>query len=223
MDAQFSEADKQALEIHYRELARLADHSENLTSTAFDDIKLLGGVGALLSWKPLLGQISGSGAQAQQVYLLLGYLLIVLALGIIGYAALMKQSVVLFYLREIQRYEAEIRRRLGQENADTFRVAAMWHGWSEKTQQPLGRLFYGHFYLVIVLFPSCVLLFSGGPAPNSASWLLAGICFVVSVAVCLTHYRATTKIVYTPANVEPLRDGAGHGSHRAGQKSGEGR
>lgn len=212
MDAQFSEADKQALEIHYRELARLADHSGNLTCTAFEDIKLLGGVGALLSWKPLLGQIAESGAQAQQVYLLLGYLLIVLALGIIGLAALMKQSVVLFYLREIQRYEAEIRRRLGQENADTFRVAAMWHQWSEKTQRPLGRLFYVHFYLIIVLFPSSVLLFSGDRAPNQTSCLFAGICFVVSVGVCLTHYRATTRIVYTPDNVESLRDKAGHDS-----------
>lgn len=124
--------DSQIVDIYYQELARLADRTEELMHSAFEDIKLLGGIGALLSLKPLLALSPLASVSHPQLYLLLGFLLIVLALGVVGFAALMKQSVVLFYLHEIQRYESEIRNLLGQQHASTFRVAEMWYLWAKK-------------------------------------------------------------------------------------------
>ena len=227
MSADTERLDAQAIDIYYRELARLADRTEELTRSAFEDIKLLGGIGALLSLKPLLGLFSVDSIPNPQLYLLLGFLLIALALGVIGYTALMKQSVILFYLQEIQRYESAIRSLLGQQTSQTFRVAEMWHFWAEKTQRRLGGLFYFHFYLIVVCFPTIVLLYSdpvqGGALPNIYSFLYAGIYCAISVAVCITHYHATTKIVYTPENQRSPADLDSIGNRQAEQVIREGR
>ena len=187
------------LEIYYKELARLAENIDLLTRSAFDDIKLLGGIGVLISWKPLLNNIGENVA-----FLFLGFIVIALALGIIGFAALMKQSVALFYLKEIQHYEREIRRRLGGEDSRTFRVASAWTDWSNATQKRLGKRFYAFFYVIICLFPAGVL-WIGNTTTNWRSfhvgWILAFVYFLIAFTVCWIHYKATTKIVYTEENL----------------------
>jgi hypothetical protein len=192
-----------ALEIHYKELVRLADNIDLLTRSAFDDIKLLAGIGVLISWKPFLSALTKNNIGENVALLFLGFIVIALALGIIGFAALMKQSVALFYLKEIQHYEREIRGRLSGEESRTFRVAGAWADWSNATQRRLGKRFYAFFYIIICLFPACVLWMSTTATWRSfnSGWILAFLYFLIAVTLCWTHYKATTKIVYTKENL----------------------
>ncbi len=196
-----------SLEVHYRELARLADKIDLLTQSAFDDIKLLGGIGVLIGWKPLLEGLTGPAA-GNVALLFLGFVVIAFALGIIGFAALMKQSVALFYLREIRHYEAEVRSELGREDLLTFRVAGAWAAWANRVQRPLGRVFYFFFYLVVCLFPVGVL--GAGTTANwlsfHAGWWLALVYLLIALAICRTHFQATAKIVFTEENLGPARE-----------------
>jgi hypothetical protein len=43
----------ESLEFHYKEMVRLASIFDSHSKDAFNDFKLLGAVGALLSWGPL--------------------------------------------------------------------------------------------------------------------------------------------------------------------------
>lgn len=194
---------KLPLEIYYKELARLANNIDQLTLSSFDDIKLLGGIGVLISWEPLLNALTQNNRGENVTFLFFGFIVIALALGIIGFAALMKQSVALFYLREIQHYEKEIRKRLDGEHSQAFRVASAWKDWSYVTQRRLGRRFYAFFYAIICLFPTGVLLMSTTTDWRSfhAEWVLAVLYFLIALTVCFIHYKATVNIVYTKENL----------------------
>ncbi len=191
------------LEIYYKELARLANNIDQLTHSAFDDIKLLGGIGVLISWKPLLNAFAKNDTEENVTFLFFGFIVIALALGIIGFAALMKQSVALFYLREIQHYEKEIRKLLDGEHSQAFRVASAWKDWSQVTQRRLGIRFYAFFYVIICLFPTGVLWIGTTTDCRSfhAGWVLAFLYFLIALIVCCIHYKATANIVYTKENL----------------------
>jgi hypothetical protein len=178
--------DAEVLSLHYRELARLADRCDAMTRSAFDDIKLLGGLAALLGWPWLADSVTalkGAGAP----YLLLGFLLILAALAVIGYASLLRQSVVLFYMRAIRQHELEIRRLLGDAAGGGFEVAGRWPGWSAGVQRPLARWFYGLFYLAVLGFPTAVLK-SLGERSQAALYLSAALL------VALAHWCSTDRL-----------------------------
>jgi len=172
----------ESLEFHYKEMVRLAAIFDSHSKDAFNDFKLLGAVGALLSWGPL----SLSFEKNQPKVMLLGFLAILAVTGLVGIFALMRQSVVNFQLKELIFFETRIRQCLNEPELETFRVAEHWVAWSKTRQRHLGEHFYFLFYFVILAVP-CVALF-----PN---WFSMGIYVVAVIVVFAFHYRALS-IVY---------------------------
>jgi hypothetical protein len=75
----------ESLEFHYKEMVRLAAVFDSHSKDAFNDFKLLGAVGALLSWGPL----SSSFEQIQPKTMLLGFLAILAVTGLVGIFAVL--------------------------------------------------------------------------------------------------------------------------------------
>ena len=172
----------ESLEFHYKEMVRLASIFDSHSKDAFNDFKLLGAVGALLSWGPL----SLSFEQIQPKAMLLGFLAILAVTGLVGIFALMRQSVVNFQLKELIFFETQIRQCLNGPELATFRVAEHWAAWSKTRQRRLGQHFYFLFYFVILAVP-CVALF-----PNR---FYMGIYVAAAMVVFAFHFRALS-IVY---------------------------
>jgi len=177
----------ESLEFHYKEMVRLAAVFDSHSKDAFNDFKLLGAVGALLSWGPL----SSSFEQIQPKTMLLGFLAILAVTGLVGLFALMRQSVVNYQIKELKFFETQIRQCLSGSELETFRVAEHWLAWAKTRQRRLGQHFYFLFYFVILAVP-CVALY-----PN---WIYMGIYVVVALVVIALHFRALS-IVYPKEDI----------------------
>lgn len=172
----------ESLEIHYKEMVRLAAIFDSHSKDAFNDFKLLGSLGALLSWGP----ISLSFEQIQPKIMLLGFLAILAVTGLVGLFALMRQSALNFQLKELILFETQIRQCLNGSELDTFRVAEHWFSLAKPRQRRLGNHFYVLFYFVILTVP-CVALY-----PN---WISMGIYMAAALIVIGLHHKALS-IVY---------------------------
>jgi len=171
------------LEHHYKEFVRLSEVCDKHVESSFNDFKLLGALGALLSWGP----ISNITGKVPPDLVLIGFLAIIVITGLIGIYSLLRQSVVNFYLQEIQEYEEAIRKDLGDNSMGTFRVAEHWSQWSKTQQRKIGTVFYVLFYLAAILIPTLVLWDS----PKERA------IYLIVAAVIIAMHILTISIVYS--------------------------
>ncbi len=175
------------LDFKYREMVRLAEKSDEYTKASFEDFKLLGALGALIAWKPVVELLSGKPGVDKNI-LLIGFLAILAVSAVIGMFGLLRQSVVNFYLHELEKFEKEIRLELDDVDTATFRVAENWRMEGRKKQRRVAVRFYGLFYLVLIAYPTAILFVDCTP-------LSAGIYLVSSIGIFLLH-MSTTAIVH---------------------------
>lgn len=111
------------LEYLYKEYARLSDKAEEVIKSSYDDFKLLGVVGAvIIIWKPVSEVVLPTIPKFDStLFLLLGFLSLLAVLGLVLFANLIKQSYAWYFVRNLQAYEVEIKKELGEgENSQIF-------------------------------------------------------------------------------------------------------
>lgn len=171
------------LEYKYKEMVRLAEKSDDYAKSSFDDFKMLSALGVLLAWKPLSNMFDNDSGYL----LLIGFLAILFIIAFIGFYGLLKQSVAIFYLEEIQAFEKEVRDELNDDNTSTFRVAENWTKRGSKTQREIAVRFYYLFYSVLTIYPSVILFID--------NTVFALVYLFIASIVALTHHN-TVKILY---------------------------
>ncbi len=181
--------DAQELEFRYKEMVRLSNILEQYSKSSFEDVKLLGSIGALLAFKPassLLGIQDG-------LFLIVGFLAILIIISFVSFYGLLKQSLAVFYLDEISKFEKEFREGLigGDVDIESFKVATNWKIAGSKKQREVAKMFYGIFYVVLIFFPTGVLYYS------DVNDLPQALIYCVSaVAISILHFR-TAKNIHT--------------------------
>lgn len=171
------------LDYLYRDYVRLGDAIDSHLRSSFDDIKLLGAIGVLLAWPPIAKSDLFSDGSAEPT-LLIGFLGILLIVGILGVRDLMKQSVIRFYLRQLSFLEEELRDELGSE-LKAFRHAENWPVWEREIQVPIIKQFRQLFIVLLAIFPNVVLAWQG------EAWYVAvyTLTFVFVTFVSLRAFR----------------------------------
>jgi hypothetical protein len=178
----------ESLEYTYKEMIRLSQICDSYTKSSFDDIKLLGAIGSLLAWKPISEVALSIGRKGQEIpqtnddFIFFGFLAILFITAIVSIAALLKQSVVFFYINELRYFEKKFREELGTAETKTFRVAENWTDWSKRKQRPIAIIFYFLFYFVLTVLPTCFLWTNKN---NAIIYLFASL-FVVSLHIGAT-------------------------------------
>ena len=179
------------LEYKYKEMVRLAEKADEYAKSSFDDFKMLSALGVLLAWKPL----SDMFVKESGDILLVGFLAILFVIVFIGFYGLLKQSVAIFYLEEIQAFEKEVRDELNDENTNTFRVAENWNKRGSKTQRKIAVRFYYLFYFVLIIYPVAIL--------SIDNIIFAFVYLFIAVSVAWIHHNSL-RIVYDKSqNTKP--------------------
>jgi hypothetical protein len=180
------------LELKYKEMVRLAEKSDEYAKSSFEDFKMLSALGALVAWKPIFDIINGESAQSSKL-LFIGFLAILFIIAFIGLYALLKQAVVNFYLKELQIFEKDIRKEMGDEDTSTFHVAENWNNVGSKKQRAVAVRFYLLFYAIIIIFPTTILFFD--------SKYLALAYLISALFVVVLHFNATQIVYGEPRHV----------------------
>ncbi|MGH1439385.1 MAG: hypothetical protein ACRBBR_04660 [Cellvibrionaceae bacterium] len=166
---------KDYLDFCYKEYVRLADMQEKQMQSVFSDIKLLGALGAMLSWKPILDSI---GEGNEPVVLMLGFIVLMfIALFILLYD-FMKQSILLFYTNQMKYYEAELRTKLDLAQGGIFSTVSNWQKWMVSIHDPIVKRFFSCFFSFLVIFPVVIILTSG---KLESTYLYALIYFIITL------------------------------------------
>ncbi|WP_320040728.1 hypothetical protein [uncultured Desulfobacter sp.] len=179
--------DNLELEFKYKEMVRLSEVLDQYSKSSFEDFKLLGAVGVLLAFQPA----SSLFDVKNDLFLVLGFLAILVIICFVGFYGLLKQSLAVFYLDEISKFEKEFREGLrnGESDLESFRVAENWKLVGSKKQREVAKTFYGVFYIVVVFFPTVVLCIS-------TNYSQATVYFISAMIVSALHFR-TAKNIHT--------------------------
>ena len=116
--------DGEAREFLYREYARLAECCNGYVKDALSDIKLLGGIGAVLAWDPVSRMLE-LDARLNQPVTPVGFVTLLLVVMFVLFYNLLKQSIFFFYQARMRRLEARLNAfHPGAEPA--FALALAW-------------------------------------------------------------------------------------------------
>jgi hypothetical protein len=155
----------QRLEYLYKEYARLSDKAEDFIKNAYEDFKLLGVVSAVIViWKPISEVVLPISPKLNSsLILFLDFLSLLIVVGLIALTNLIKQSYTWYFVHNLQAYEVEIRKELGEvENSQIF----SFYIDKEKTRFVTAsyRLSYRAFVIslisVVTLLPFIILCYS---------------------------------------------------------------
>jgi len=126
-----TETNTASLEYVYKEYVRLSERCASYVQSSFDDIKLFGVGGLAFAWKPIVDHYQPDQT-AQSLLLFYGFLTILLVVIIFGIFNLLKQSLVIYYLKHLRAYEKEIRADLGEINKVAFEWTESYSKWRKK-------------------------------------------------------------------------------------------
>jgi hypothetical protein len=155
----------QRLEYLYKEYVRLSDKAEDLIKSTSDDFKSLGVIGAVVViWKPISEVILPVSPKLDSsLFLFLGFLSLLTILGLIALANVMKHAYAWYFIHNLQAYEIEIRRELGEaEDSQIFN----FNIGKEETRFVIAsyrltfRTFLMAFSTIITLIPFIILCYS---------------------------------------------------------------
>lgn len=175
----------QRLEYLYKEYVRLSDKAEDFIKSTYDDFKLFGAVSAIIViWKPISELIaSGNSRLDPSLVLFLGFLSLLTVLGIIALLNLVKQSYTWYFVHNLQAYETEIRKELGEAGDSqvfNFNIAKEEKRFITAVYRLSFRAFLMSFAFAVISTPSIILCYS--------SIRYAAIYLLISLFGFLTIY-----------------------------------
>lgn len=186
------------VEYLYKEYERLHGVANGYAHSSFDDFKLLGAIGAILAWQPLLGLFNKSScSEADLPLLFAGFVAILLVTAIIGTRDLLKQSLIIFHRNEVQAYEPQLKAILCPQDSKAFTGYQAWGVWFTSRHRPVALAFYGLCAATIVLFPTATLHLV---SQSDHTWALS--YFVLACLVSAFPAWAMHKL-YPPAPSRP--------------------
>lgn len=153
------------LEYLYKEYVRLSDKLEDLSKSTYDDFKALGALGAaIIIWKPVSEVILPASPNLDSsLFLFLGFLSLLVILGLIALSNLMKHAYAWYFIHNLKAYELEIKKELGEAgNAQIFN----FNIGKEETKFIMAsyrlsfRVFLFSFSAFISLVPFIILCYS---------------------------------------------------------------
>jgi hypothetical protein len=155
----------QRLEYLYKEYVRLSDKAEDLIKGTYDDFKSLGVVGAfIIIWKPVSEVILPTSPKlSSSLFLFLGFLSLLTILGLIALLNLVRQSYSWYFVHNLQAYELEIRKELGEvEDSQifNFNIGKEETRFITASYRLSFRTFVMSFAAVITLLPFIILCYS---------------------------------------------------------------
>ena len=155
----------QRLEYLYKEYVRLSDKSEDFIKSTYDDFKLFGVVSAIIViWKPISELIATTNSKLDSnLFLFLGFLSLLTVLGIIALLNLVKQSYTWYFVHNLQAYETEIRKELGEAGDSqvfNFNIAKEEKRFVTAVYRLSFRAFVMSFAFAVIFIPSIILCYS---------------------------------------------------------------
>jgi len=177
-----------SVEYAYKEYVRLSDRCASYVQSAFDDIKLLSVSGLTLVWAPLVEHLK-PGGQDNSPVLFYGFLTILLAVTFLGLYSLVKQSLVIYYLRHLRPYETKMRGDLGETNEGIFAWTESYSEWRKKIVTNMFLHIQFVVFLAIVVFPIVIL------ANADRTFSYAAIYLVVSASLSFIFLHAARVLL----------------------------
>jgi hypothetical protein len=179
---------EQRLDYLYKEYVRLSQQAENYIQGAFEDLKLMGVIGATIAlWKPIVDFVALAKPEIDASGLLfLGFLSLLLIIAIIGFWNLIKQSFIIFFADNLQSYEEEIRKELSViEGSGVFGLNLEKEAKLLQSYRSTFAAFLSVFALATTFIPVLILV--------SLSVTYALICLVLSFVLFGTYFRVLKK------------------------------
>src|SRR3546814_178436 len=152
-------ADSEARDFLYREYARLAECCNGYVKGALTDIKLLGGIGAVLAWDPV-SRMLDLDAHLDQPVTPVGFIALLLVVMFVLFYNLLKQSILFYYQARMRRFETRLNAFYpGAE--PTFALTLAWPDWQRGVHDRLALLTFGIFYMILICFPTVLIVLQG--------------------------------------------------------------
>ncbi|XHX80234.1 MAG: hypothetical protein RBJ76_09985 [Stenomitos frigidus ULC029] len=155
---------KQRLDYLYKEYVRLSDKAEEFIKSTIDDFKLFGVVGAfIVLWKPIAELILSTNSKLDAALVLfLGFLSLLLVLGIVGLLNLFKQSYAWYFIHNLKAYGKELKKAFHE--AEDSQIFNFNLGKDEPKFVASYRLTFKAFLFcfgfAIIVMPSIILGYS---------------------------------------------------------------
>ena len=187
-----TEINATSLEYVYKEYVRLSERCASYVQSSFDDIKLFGVGGLAFAWKPIVDYLKPdqTDKSGQSRLLFYGFLTILLVIIILAIFNLLKQSLIIYYLKHLRAYETEIRADLGGINKVAFEWTESYANWRKKI---VIRIFV-HLLIVVCLavigFPIFILAWVQNDNRHA---VIYGIVSAVLVGIYLNAARPFLK------------------------------
>lgn len=155
----------QRLEYLYKEYVRLSDRAEDFIKNTYDDFKLFGAVSAIIViWKPIADLVAPVNSRVDtSLVLFLGFLSLLTILGIIVLLNLLKQSYTWYFVHNLQAYETEIRKELGEAKDSeifNFNIAKEEKRFITAVYRLSFRALVIAFAFAVIAIPSIILQYS---------------------------------------------------------------
>ncbi|NER79304.1 MAG: hypothetical protein F6K42_06910 [Leptolyngbya sp. SIO1D8] len=153
------------LEYLYKEYTRLSDKAEDFINRSYDDFKLFGAVSAIIViWKPLSEFIVPKNAYLDSsLALFLGFLSLLTVLGLIALLNLLKQSYTWYFVHNLQAFEQEIRKELGEavdSQVFNFNLAKEEKRFITSVYRLSFKTLVMSFAFAVIFIPSAILFYS---------------------------------------------------------------
>ncbi|WP_017297339.1 hypothetical protein [Nodosilinea nodulosa] len=179
---------EQRLDYLYREYVRLSEQAENYIKSAFEDLRLMGVIGATIAlWKPIadIVVLVNPGVDYSGL-LFLGFLSLLLIISIIGFWNLIKQSFIIFFADNLQGYEEEIRKTLNAlEDPRVFGLNLEKEAKLLSSYRTTFAAFLGLFGLATTVIPTLILA--------SFQTAYATVYFTLSLVIFGIYFRVLKK------------------------------
>lgn len=184
--------DKEKITLLYQEYERLHSVVNSYAHSSFDDFKLLGSLGLVFAWAPLVKLFNGhANANYDPKVLLIGFVVTLIISTVIFTRDLLKQSLMIYNHLQLEAYEIQIVKLLKQEKANTFCGSVFWRGWLHNHHSYVAKSFYGLYSLVIIVFPCVVLCWFTNECVYTMSYLV--IVLFVSVFPIISFHKLYKK------------------------------
>lgn len=152
-------ADAEARDLLYKEYVRLAECCNGFVKDALSDIKLLGGISAVLAWDPV-AQMLELDARLELPVTPVGFITLLLVVMFVMFFNLMKQSIFFFHQARMARFEKRLN-ALYPGDEPVFAVALAWPDWQRRIHDPIAVPTFLIFYMILIVFPTTVMTLQG--------------------------------------------------------------
>src|SRR5690606_4377278 len=176
----------EARDFLYREYARLAECCDGYVKDALSDIRMLGGISAVLAWDPV-SRMLDLNAKLDQPVTPVGFITLLLVVMFVLFYNLLKQSIFFFYQARMRRFEDRLNAMYpGTEPA--FALTLAWPDWQRGVHDRIALLTFAIFYVILIGFPTTLMVLQGFR-------LWAIFYFALALLLALGHLASVLRLV----------------------------